>query len=170
MKYFIYTDGSSRGNPGAAGWAAVIMDEINVREYNGRFENATNNQMEIYAVLFSLTFILANLNENDSVEIWSDSEYTVKGCNDWVFNWSKNNWKNSQKKEVLNKDLWQTILKTISDLKYKNINFSIKHLRGHQGHIYNERADVLCVAAALEQDIELYKGNMTDYKDLLHKS
>lgn len=173
MKYVAYTDGSSRGNPGAAGWATIVMNEYKVKEYNGRFDKATNNQMEIYSVLFALNFALQNLNKdnqnNDEIEIHSDSEYTVKGCNEWIYGWVKNNWKNSQKKEVLNRDLWEKIFKAMSDLKYKHIKFSILHVRGHSGHLYNERADRLCTAAALKDHVDLYDGDVSEYKDFINK-
>ena len=171
MKYYAYTDGSSRGNPGPSGWAAVIMNDEKVREYNGYFEKATNNQMEIYGVLYALNFALSNLNKNDgdadSIEICSDSQYTVKGCNEWVYSWVKNNWKTSQKKDVLNKDLWEKIWKSINDLKYKKIVFNIIHVKGHSGHVYNERADKLCTAAATKENINIYAGSKDDYQDFL---
>ena len=102
MKYYAYTDGSSRGNPGPSGWSALIMNDDKVREYSGAAQKATNNQMEICGVLYALNFSILNLNkldgDQDEIEISSDSQYTVKGCNEWVYNWSKNNWKTSQKK------------------------------------------------------------------------
>lgn len=171
MIYTVYTDGSSRGNPGNAGWATIIMNQNKVREYSGFFERATNNQMEISAVLFALNFALKNLNKNDTdedvINIFSDSEYTVKGCNEWVRGWSKKNWKNSQKKEVLNKDLWQKVLETMSQIEYKNIKFTINHVRGHNGHKYNERADRLCTAAATKEEIKVFSGDFEDYDDFI---
>jgi ribonuclease HI len=125
MKYEAYTDGSSRGNPGPAGWSCIVMSENKVREYAGGVNLGTNNQMEVYGVLFAMQFALANLNKNsidtDEIHIWSDSEYTVKGCNQWLKGWVKNNWKNSQKKEVLNLNLWKSVNQAISDLEFKNI-------------------------------------------------
>lgn len=166
MKYEAYTDGSSRGNPGPAGWGSIIMSDTKVREYNGVSERATNNQMEIFGVLYAMNFGIANLNkdtESDEIEIFSDSEYTVKGCTTWVHGWVKNNWKNSQKKEVLNRDLWENIWKAMNDLKYKNIKFKVTHIRGHNGHIYNERADIICTSAALKNECELFSGLKKDY-------
>ncbi len=172
MKYFAYTDGSSRGNPGAAGWATIIMNSEKVREYNGHNKLATNNQMEIYAVLFAMSFATQNLNtessSDDEIEIYSDSLYVVKGVNEWVYSWTKNNWKNSQKKEVLNKDLWQKMWGLMNDLVYKNIKYKVIHIKGHAGHKYNERADLLCTSAALEDDIVLYNGKREDYDDYVN--
>ena len=171
MKYFAYTDGSSRGNPGHSGWSAILMSSDTVIEYKGHFERATNNQMEMYGVLYALNFALANLNREDTdrdiIEISSDSQYVVKGCNEWVYNWVKNNWKTSQKKEVLNRDLWENIYKSLSDLGYKKIEYKILHIKGHNGHIYNERADKLCTAAATKEEIKIYSGPKSQYDDFL---
>jgi len=171
MKYLAYTDGSSRGNPGPSGWATIVMNSEKVREYSGFSERSTNNQMEMYAVLYAMNFALLNLNKEDidldQIEIYSDSQYVVKGCNEWIFGWVKNNWKNSQKKEVLNKDLWLQLWKAINDLKYKNIEYKIIHVKGHNGHIYNERADKLCTAAATKEEVIFYAGARDQYEDFL---
>ena len=171
MKYYAYTDGSSRGNPGPSGWATIVMNDDKVREYNGYFEKATNNQMEMYGVLYALNFALSNLNkkdtDEDSIEIGSDSQYVVKGCNEWVYGWVKNKWINSQKKEVMNKDMWQDIWKAINDMKFKKIDFKIVHVKGHNGHIHNERADKLCTAASTKEKIDFYNGDRQGYDDFI---
>jgi ribonuclease HI len=173
MKYIAYTDGSSRGNPGPAGWGCIIMNEGKVREYNGAAKVATNNQMEIMGVLYAMNFTLTNLNkesiDTDSIEIFSDSQYVVKGCTEWVHGWVRNNWKTSQKKDVLNVELWKNIWQVMNDMKYKKIEFKVTHVRGHNGNIYNERADVICTSAALNENEELFSGSKDEYEKFLDK-
>lgn len=163
MKYICYTDGSSRGNPGAGGWGCIIMSETTVTEHNGRADVATNNQMEMQGLIHALKFAIS-CGDNDEVEIHSDSQYCVKGYNEWLAGWQRNNWKNSQKKPVLNKDLWQEIVDLKNTIIEKGIKMKVVHVYGHSGHIYNERADILCTSAALKEPVELFNGSINDYK------
>src|SRR3989344_1382886 len=108
----IYTDGSSKGNPGPGGWAAVVIEnnyggqgEL-VREFGGREEHTTNNRMEMMAAIEALK----NTLENSEIEIHTDSAYLIGGIMIWIKNWQKNNWWTKDKREVLNKDLWEKIL------------------------------------------------------------
>ncbi len=175
MKYAAYTDGSSRGNPGRAGWACIIMNDETVREQAGRNDLATNNQMEILGVLYALNFATLNLNKNesdvvsgsDSMEIFSDSKYVVTGCNEWIYNWVRNNWKTAAKKEVINKNLWQEVWSKLTELKEKNIKLKVTHIYGHSGHMYNERADTLCTNAALKAELNFYQGKRDEYEEFV---
>src|SRR3989344_4774012 len=102
-KIIIYTDGSARGNPGPAGWAAVILLGQNsggqgrVIEIGGRKDTATNNQMELSAPIGALKYLKENCARQDltQIEIFSDSKYVILGITEWIFNWQKNNWKNA---------------------------------------------------------------------------
>lgn len=170
MKYIVYTDGSSRGNPGAAGWASIIMSEEKVKEYADHVEKATNNQMEIYAVLYSMQVLYKVLKTSDKVDIHSDSEYVVKSINSWMSGWVKNNWKNSQKKEVLNKDLWLKVLEIKNKILESGCEINFIHVRGHADNIYNNRADKICTAFATKTEKEirdLYNGKKEDYNNFL---
>ena len=97
MVLHIYVDGSSRGNPGLGGWGVVIMneDETKILDYYHTQENdATNNQMELKALLCALQF--AEDHPKDKVIIYSDSAYAVNSYNEWLRGWACNNWRNSK--------------------------------------------------------------------------
>src|SRR4051812_20549360 len=103
----IYTDGASRGNPGPGGWAAIIIGEHDVVELAGAKDPATNNQMELQAVIEGL----AHVGNNHEVELHADSRYVLNGIEKWVDGWVKNGWKTMAKKPVENKDQWMKLLK-----------------------------------------------------------
>jgi len=130
----LYSDGSCLGNPGAGGWGAILEYKGKEKELSGACENATNNQMELKAVIEGLRA----LKDPCKVNIISDSSYVVKGINEWLSNWLKNKWKNSAKKSVKNCKLWQEYLDVS---KIHNINAI--WIKGHAGHKYNERCDTL---------------------------
>ncbi|MBR1645258.1 MAG: ribonuclease HI [Selenomonadaceae bacterium] len=136
MNYKIYTDGSCLGNPGAGGWAAVIVDENNHREeIFGGEANTTNNRMELTAAICALKKISAD----DNVELFTDSSYLKNAfTNGWLAKWKRNGWKTSNKKPVLNKDLWLELDELISS---RRVNFH--WVKGHAGHFFNERCDEL---------------------------
>ncbi len=137
----IYCDGSSLGNPGPGGWGVFAMDteKNKVWEFGGGEKTATNNQMELQAAIFALRLI--SKSDSKKFEMRLDSKYVIQGSTLWVQNWVKNNWKNSQKKEVLNKEKWQEILKLLAEIKNKNIKIKWTHVFGHTGETGNERVD-----------------------------
>ena len=98
----VYTDGSCLGNPGTGGWAFLILNDGGITNHFGYQLDTTNNQMELTAAINALEFI----KEKDMITLFTDSSYVKNGITSWIINWKKNNWKNSQKKEVKNKDLW----------------------------------------------------------------
>src|SRR3989338_1872636 len=125
-KLTIYTDGAAKGNPGRAGWGAVFLfsplsrgrSKEGVLEIGGGVEHATNNQMELTAPIEALKYVKKhNLSQpspgqeraKGEVEIISDSKYVILGITEWIFNWQKNNWRNANKKRVLNKELWEEL-------------------------------------------------------------
>ena len=128
----IYTDGSCQGNPGPGGWAALLMCDGKEKMLTGCQDNTTNNRMELQAAISAL---LA-LKGSQEVDLWTDSQYVRLGITQWIKGWEKNGWKNSQKKEVKNKDLWQ-------DLIYQTNRHTVNWhwVKGHSGHEYNERVD-----------------------------
>ena len=130
----IYTDGACRGNPGVGGWGALIEYEDTRKEYFGGKTLTTNNQMEIFAAIEGLKA----LKEPCIVNLTTDSKYVMQGITSWIENWKKNNWKNAQKKDVKNKDLWVELDKyaAIHDVKWHWV-------KGHSGHEQNEIADQL---------------------------
>ena len=130
----IYTDGACKGNPGPGGWGALIDDGNVQNEIFGGEDNTTNNRMEIMAVIMALETIEVD----DEITVFTDSKYVQKGINEWIKNWKINGWRSSNKKSVKNKDLWIQLDDLTSQLK---INWV--WIKGHSGHLGNERADFL---------------------------
>ena len=130
----IYTDGACRGNPGVGGWGVLIEYENHNKEMFGGEKITTNNQMELMAAIQGLKA----LSEKCIVNLTTDSKYVMDGINSWIINWKKNHWKNSQKQNVNNKDLWIQLDKLNSqhDVKWYWV-------KGHSGHPQNELADQL---------------------------
>lgn len=134
-KVILYTDGACSGNPGPGGWGAILMYKENKKELSGGQKDTTNNIMEITAVLEGLKAL-----KNDcEVEVYSDSAYVVNAFNaKWIDNWKKNGWKNSQKEEVKNKELWQELDTLVQKYKVK-----FNKVKGHSTNEYNNRCDEL---------------------------
>lgn len=134
----IYTDGSSLGNPGKGGWGVVITDGDTIIAEEGGYEaNTTNNRMELMAVIKALTYVLKT-HPNAGVIIHADSAYVLGGVTTWIHNWEKNGWRTSTKKEVLNQDLWKDL---IARVRQFTGTLSWQKVKGHAGHVHNERAD-----------------------------
>ena len=137
----LYTDGACSGNPGPGGWGAVLIFNGIEKELSGANPNTTNNVMEITAVIEGLKALKRPCNVN----IYSDSAYVVN-CfeKDWINNWIKNNWVNSKKKPVKNKELWLDLY----DLtKIHKVTFN--KVKGHSNVKYNNRCDELARNAIL---------------------
>lgn len=137
---YIYTDGSSKGNPGPGGFGVVALKDNTIKySYHEQDENTTNNREELKAILHAFYLSQTKFKETDCI-ICTDSSYCYNICNDWIFSWAKNNWKNSKKKTVENLDLIQQLY------NYLNIDFfncQVIKVNGHQGDIGNELADAL---------------------------
>lgn len=133
-KISIYTDGACSGNPGKGGWGAVLIYNSTEKEISGYSENTTNNRMELQAVIEALSALKSSC----EVDLYTDSKYVQEGITKWIFNWQKNGWKNSQKDEVKNSDLWQILLEV-----QKPHKISWHWVKGHADNIYNNRADKL---------------------------
>lgn len=153
MKAIIFTDGSSRGNPGPGGWGAVVVEEENVKELGGRESKTTNNRMELTAVVEALASTKA-----DEVSVHTDSSYLISGITEWIEGWKKNNWKTKTKEDVLNRDLWESLDEQISG---REVLF--RKVSGHAGVPANERCDVIATSYADNNPVLLYKGDLTDY-------
>ena len=147
-KVVIYTDGACSGNPGPGGWGAVLLCPPHLKEISGFSPSSTNNIMELTAAIEALKLV----KEGYEVEIFTDSKYVMDGITSWVINWKKNNWINSTKKPVKNKELWQELDRL--NLLYKP---SWKWVKGHSGDKYNDLADQLAVEAIKENLQEVTK-------------
>ena len=135
----IYTDGSCLGNPGKGGWAFLILNEGEVTNHFGYQLDTTNNQMELTAAIKALEF----LEEESEILLFTDSAYVRNGITSWIINWKKNNWKNSQKKEVKNKNLWEKL-----DLLNSQKKITWKWVKAHDINEHNNKVDLLARDAA----------------------
>lgn len=155
-KIIIYTDGAARGNPGPAGWAAILINGKKIFEIGGASKHATNNQMELTAPIEALRYLQKN-KMNMPIEFFSDSKYVILGITEWIFNWQKNNWRNATKKPVLNKELWEELYKLSQEFTCSPNRRGIKwnYVEGHNGDKWNERADEIATNFADGNKIEL---------------
>ena len=132
----IYTDGSWLGNPGAGGYAAILIDDGGkVEEICGGESYTTNNRMELTAAIVALK----KISQDDVAEIFTDSTYLRNAfTQNWLANWKRRGWRLSDGKSVKNQDLWRELDELIS---MRNVKFN--WVRGHAGDSLNERCDKL---------------------------
>jgi ribonuclease HI len=130
----IFADGACSGNPGPGGYAAILRSDKKEREISGSDEHTTNNRMEMMAVISALEALKLPC----KVRVTTDSTYIVKGMSEWIKGWIRNGWRNSQKKEVLNRDLWERMLAASKPHEVEWV-----WIKGHNGHAENERCDEL---------------------------
>jgi len=137
----IYTDGSAKGNPGNGGYGIVMKWNGKVKEMSQGYRLTTNNRMELLAVIIALETLRSN---KFKVKVFSDSKYVIDSITKgWVFNWKKQNFK-----EKKNSDLWKRYL-----LLHGKFDIEYFWVKGHAGHLENERCDVLAVAAAKRKSL-----------------
>ncbi len=142
----LYTDGACSGNPGPGGWGAILRWAEHERELSGGESDTTNNRMELTAVIQGLMA----LKERCNVTLYTDSKYIEQAFSQgWLSNWKKNGWKKSDKKPVLNRDLWEQL-----DKLFYAHNVKIIWVKGHADNELNNRCDILAVA----QTKKLQKG------------
>jgi ribonuclease HI len=134
----IYTDGACSGNPGKGGWGAILRYGEKIKEISGYNEYTTNNQMELTAVIEALKI----LKRQCKIQIYTDSQYVKNGITTWLRDWKKNNWKNSQKKSIKNKELWEEL-----DKESQKHNIEWHWVKGHATNEWNNRADKLATSA-----------------------
>ncbi len=129
-----FTDGACSGNPGPGGWGVLLRMGMHERELSGGERETTNQRMELTAAIEALRA----LKRPCHITIYSDSKYVVQGMREWIHGWKKNGWKNAGKKPVANQELWQELdrLAATHDVRWEWV-------RGHAGHVENERADEL---------------------------
>jgi len=134
----IYTDGSCLGNPGPGGWAATLEYGEHLRELSGAEAQTTNNRMELTAVIRALEALKRGV----SARVHTDSEYVVRGINEWLPNWKARGWRTADRKPVKNQDLWEQL-----DAAAARHDIEWKWVKGHSGVPGNERVDALANAA-----------------------
>jgi ribonuclease HI len=136
---YAYTDGACSGNPGPGGWGVLMVAKegssvIKTRDLSGGTVETTNNQMELTAAIMALEA----LEKPSKITIVTDSSYVKDGITKWIFAWKRNGWKTAAKKSVKNEELWKRLENAtqIHDVSWEWI-------KGHAGHLENERADEL---------------------------
>jgi ribonuclease HI len=134
----IFSDGACSGNPGPRGFGTILRWDGQEREISGFSPETTNNRMEMAGAIAGLEL----LKRPCRVRLTTDSEYLKKGMTEWLAGWVLKGWKNSQKKDVANRDLWERLL-TLSQHHQVEWHW----VRGHAGHAENERCDELARAA-----------------------
>jgi ribonuclease HI len=155
MKVSLYSDGSSRGNPGPGGYGTVLhfvdsKGQLHVKELSQGYACTTNNRMELMGVIAGLEA----LKRPCHVELYSDSQYVVNAFNqNWIGGWLKRGWKNAKKEPVKNVDLWKRLL-TAKEPHQVTFHW----VKGHAGHPENERCDELATAAADGSDRLMDEG------------
>ncbi len=155
MTITIFTDGSSRGNPGPGGWGAILRTDDRVIELGGGEDHTTNNRMEISAAVNALAKVGENdlVSDDDRIILQTDSKYLINGITQWVAGWKRNGWKTSAKKDVENRDLWEAL-----HLVANGLPIDWRYVKGHAGHPGNERCDEIATAFADKRDPHLYEG------------
>ena len=133
----IFTDGACSGNPGPGGWGAILRYRGHERELAGFEALTTNNRMELMAAIAALEA----LKRPSRVRLHTDSRYLRDGITTWIHDWKRRNWRTADKKRVKNLDLWQRLAAAIEPHQVQFI-----WVRGHAGHLENERADALARA------------------------
>jgi ribonuclease HI len=134
---YLYTDGACSGNPGRGGWGAILKFGDKQKELCGGEEHTTNNRMELSGVIFGLKA----LKEPCKVTVTTDSKYVADAVTlGWAKKWRDNNWMRNKKDKALNSDLWQELLDLLEIHEVKFV-----WVKGHNGHIENERCDELAV-------------------------
>ena len=134
----IFSDGACSGNPGPGGWGTLLRCGGQEKELSGYDPETTNNRMELIGAIAGLE----ELKRPCRVTVTTDSQYVKKGMTEWIDGWVKRGWKNSQKKPVANRDLWERLLALT-----KAHQVEWHWVRGHDGHAENERCDALARAA-----------------------
>ena len=130
----LFSDGACRGNPGPGGWGVLLRYGDVEKTLYGGDPVTTNNRMELLAVIRGLEL----LSQDCHVRVTTDSQYVKNGITQWIKNWKRNGWKTAARKPVKNVDLWQQLDEIVAahDVEWAWV-------KGHSGHVENERADVL---------------------------
>ncbi|MBA3873134.1 MAG: ribonuclease HI [Anaerolineae bacterium] len=134
----IYSDGGSKPNPGAGGWAALLIRDGKIEEISGREDHTTNNRMELTAAIMALE----ELGGGCKVEFHTDSQYLKNGITQWMANWVRKGWMTANNQPVQNQDLWERLHDAIQDHDLK-----WNWVKGHATSKYNNRVDELATAA-----------------------
>lgn len=134
QKIELFTDGACSGNPGPGGWGALLRMGTTEKELFGGEVQTTNNRMEMMAVIEGLRALTRPV----KATVYTDSQYVQKGITEWIHGWKARGWKTAAKEPVKNVDLWQAL-----DKEAARHQLEWRWVKGHAGHVENERADAL---------------------------
>jgi len=137
----IFTDGACSGNPGPGGWGALLRIGAKEKELSGYDPATTNNRMELMAVIEALRALKRPV----TARVHTDSQYVQKGISEWIHGWKRRGWKTADRQPVKNADLWQALDALTAGHKIEWL-----WVRGHAGHVENERVDALARQAIEE--------------------
>ncbi len=146
----IFTDGGCHGNPGPGAWAALLRYKGIEREISGYSPETTNNRMELTATIEALK----SLRRSQKIYLYTDSQYVQKGVTQWLDGWRKRGWKTANNKPVKNQDLWQILHNFIPIL-----DVEWYWVKGHSGHLDNERVDALVQKVLFEHSRQRRKAH-----------
>jgi ribonuclease HI len=135
----LFTDGACLGNPGPGGWAALLRRDRHERELHGGEAHTTNNRMELLAVICGLEA----LRKPCLVRVTTDSQYVMRGIQEWMPRWIAKGWRTAGGDPVKNRDLWERLNAALAQHETQ-----WSWVKGHAGHVENERVDVLARLAA----------------------
>ena len=135
----IFTDGSCLGNPGPGGYGVVMKYKSQVKELSDGFLLTTNNRMELLAPIIALEALKVPC----KIVLTSDSQYMRQGITQWIHGWKKKGWLTAAKQPVKNVDLWKRL-----DVATASHEIEWRWVKGHTGHVENERCDTLARVAA----------------------
>jgi ribonuclease HI len=143
----MFTDGASSGNPGPGGYGVVLKHNNIRKELSAGFRKTTNNRMELMAVIKGLSALKSKCR----VIIHSDSKYIVDAFQQgWIFKWAERGWMRDKRHKVENPDLWKKLFALI---KEHEVEFN--WVKAHNGHIENERCDILAVKASQSKNLQV---------------
>lgn len=130
----VFSDGACRGNPGPGGWGVLLRYDGHEKTLHGGEPHTTNNRMELTAAIMGLEA----LKRPCKVRLTTDSTYVQKGITEWLAVWKRKGWKTAGNKPVKNADLWQRL-----DAAAGRHQVQWHWVKGHNGHVDNERVDAL---------------------------
>lgn len=146
MVYEIYTDGACSVNKRLGGYAAIAQFDGQQVVLHGNKKHATNNEMELLAVLAILHALFYKFKPHDQVIVYSDSAYVVNAINQkWVQRWIDNGWKTKENKRVKNGKMWVDLQLFLEQMEVCNIQYSFVKVKGHDNVKLNNYVDRLAV-------------------------
>lgn len=156
MQAKIFSDGSSRGNPGPGGFGVIVICGDKVFELGDRDSETTNNRMEMLGVIRGIQ--KAKEQGFREALVHTDSSYVLNGASKWMFAWAKNGWQTKTKEPVLNQDLWEVMFDVTDEV---TVNWKL--IKGHSGVPANERCDEIATSFADNTPVELFEGEVGNY-------